>query len=372
MLYPLFGVYHDQSVEEAALSVLRSGQIASGAHVEQFRRAFADQVGRPLTVTVNDMSNAVAIALRLAGVEPGTEIITQAFSCLSSNAPLGLSGAKVRWADMNPDTATVSVDSVEALMTPSTRAVLLYHVAGYPGPAQEIAALCRSRGVALIEDCNNALGATLGGVQLGQFGDYAIHSFYPNRQINAIEGGALSVSTDAEFQRALKLRKYGIDPLRFRNSEGEIDPDVDVPELGWAAILNNLSSAVGLAQMSGLSARLAATRLNALHLRDLLNGVPGLQIVQPLAGADPAWWAVLVLAENRDRLLTQLKRRGVAASRLHFRNDAYSGFKARRAPLPGTDRFMAEVVALPCGWWLSPDDIDAISQEVRTALAVMA
>ncbi len=372
MRYPLFGVYHDQAVEEAALAVLRSGQIASGAHVEQFRRAFADRVGRPLTVTVNDMSNAVAIALRLAGVEPGGEIITQAFSCLSSNAPLGLSGARVRWADMDPETAAVSVDGVEALMTPSTRAVLLYHVAGYPGPAHDLAALCRSRRVALIEDCNNALGATLGGVQLGQFGDYAVHSFYPNRQINAIEGGALSVSTDAEFERALKLRKYGIDPVRFRDSDGEIDPNVDVPELGWAAILNNLSSAVGLVQMDGLSARLAATRANAHRLQESLDGLPGLRLVQPLAGADPAWWAVLVLAENRDRLLTQLKRRGIAASRLHFRNDAYSGFMAERLPLPGTERFMAEIIALPCGWWLSPADMDAISEEVRAALAVMA
>lgn len=372
MRYPLFGVYHDQSVEDAALAVLRSGQIASGAYVEQFRKAFAELVGRPLTVTVNDMSNAVAIALRLAGVVPGSEIITQAFSCLSSNAPLGLSGARVRWADMDPETASMTVQSVERLITPSTRAVLLYHVAGYPGPARELAQFCRSNGIALIEDCNNALGATLDGIPVGQFGDYAVHSFYPNRQINAIEGGALSVATEAEFERALKLRKYGIDPVRFRDAAGEIDPDVDVPELGWAAILNNLSSAVGLVQMPGLSARLAATRSNAQRLRAALHGLPGLRLVQPLSGADPAWWAVLVLADQRDTLLSELKRRGIAASRLHFRNDAYSGFNAERLSLPGTDRFMAEVIALPCGWWLSPAEMDSIGNEVRAALAVMA
>lgn len=372
MGYPLFGVFHDARVENIALEVLRSGQIASGVYVEQFRKAFSEHVGRPLTVTVNDMSNAVAIALRLAGVEPGTDIITQAFSCLSSNAPLGLSGATVRWADIDPLTAAVSVDSVAALMTPSTTAVLLYHVAGYPGPARELAALCRSRGVALIEDCNNALGATLDGVQVGQFGGYAVHSFYPNRQINAIDGGALSVSTDAEFQRALRLRKYGIDPVRFRDAEGEIDPMIDVPELGWAAILNNLSSAVGLVQMDGLSARLAATRANAIRLREWLGGLPGLQLVQPLPGADPAWWVVLALAEQRDRLLTRLKSRGVAASRLHFRNDLYRGFNAAATFLPGVDRFMDQVIALPCGWWLGASDIDRIGEEVRDALAVMA
>lgn len=324
--YPLFGVYHDAGVEQAALDVLRSGQIASGAHVEQFRAAFAARVGRPLTVTVNDMSNAVAIAMRLAGVTAGSELITQPFSCLSSNAPLGLSGATVRWADMDPQTASVSVRSVARLITPRTRAVLIYHVAGYPGPASELADLCRSAGVALIEDCNNALGATLDGRQVGQFGDYAVHSFYPNRQINAIDGGALSVATEAEYQRALRLRKYGIDPVRFRDAEGEIDPDVDVVELGWAAMLNNLSSAIGLAQLPGLDERLARTRANAGRLRQALAGLSGLQLVEPLAGADPVWWTVLALARNRDALLTRLKRRGVAASRLHFRNDRYSGF----------------------------------------------
>ena len=370
--YPLFGVYHDELVEQAALEVLRSGQIASGAYVEKFRAAFAQRAGRPLTVTVNDMSNAVAIAMRLAGVTAGSEIITQAFSCLSSNAPLGLSGAAVRWADMDPETASVRVESVARLITPRTRAVLLYHVAGYPGPARELAALCREHGIALIEDCNNALGATIDGRQVGQFGDYAVHSFYPNRQINAIDGGALSVSTEEEYQRALRLRKYGIDPVRFRDAEGEIDPEVDVPELGWAAVLNNLSSAVGMAQMPGLDARLARTRANAVRLREALDGLPGIQTVEPLAGADPAWWAVLALAQRRDALLSRLKQRGVAASRLHFRNDRYTGFSAQPGGLPGVDRFMDEVIALPCGWWLTGQDINAIADEVRDALTVCA
>lgn len=368
MRYPLFGVYHDQQVEEIAVEVLRSGQISSGLHVEKFRQAFGDLVGRPLTVTVNDMSSAVAIALRLAGVGPGSEIITQAFSCLSSNSPLGLSGARIRWADMDSETAAISVASVEALLTPATRAVLLYHIAGYPGPAEDLAALCRERGVSLIEDCNNALGATLNGTPVGQFGDYAVHSFYPNRQINAIEGGAISVSTDQEFQRALRLRKYGIDPVRFRDPAGEIDPAVDVPELGWAAILNNLSSAVGLVQLGGLADRLSATRANANRLRLALERLPGLVVVQPLVGADPAWWALLILAEQRDRVLARLKSRGIGASRLHYRNDVYTGFKADPATLPGTDRFMAQVIALPCGWWLTTSDIDTIGEEVKDAL----
>jgi len=372
MSYPLFGVVHSARQEEVAVEVLRSGQIAAGPYVERFRAAFADLVGNPRTVTVNDMSNAMAIALRLAGVEAGHEVITSPFSCLSTNAPLGMSGAKLVWADIDPDTATLDVASVERLITPETRAVVLYHVAGYPGPAKALLALCRARGIALIEDCDNALGATIDGRQVGSFADYAVYSFYPNRQINAIDGGALSVGTDEEYDRALRLRKYGIDPTRFRDRLGEIDPTVDVPELGWAAVLNNLSSAIGAVQLDGLQGRLLRTRSNAERLRGHLAGLPGIELVQPLPGTVPAYWAVLLRAERRDALMGALKSQGVAASKLHHRNDDYSGFKATRSAVPGVDRFMDTVLALPCGWWLDHSAIDRIAGHVQDALLVQA
>lgn len=373
MSYRLFDVVHSTRQEEVAIEVLRSGQIATGPYVEQFRAAFAGLVGNPRTVTVNDMSNAMAIALRLAGVEAGHEVITSPFSCLSTNAPLGMSGARLLWADIDPDTATLDVASVERLITSKTRAVVLYHVAGYPGPAKALLELCQARGgIALIEDCDNALGATIDGRPAGSFADYAVYSFYPNRQINAIDGGALSVRTDEEFDRAMRLRKYGIDPARFRDKLGEIDPTVDVPELGWAAVLNNLSSAIGYVQLDGLGDRLCRTRSNAERLRGHLSGLPGIELVQPLQGAVPAYWAVLLRAERRDALMRALKARGVAASKLHHRNDDYSGFQASRSCVPGVDSFMASVLALPCGWWLDEGAIDRIAELVRDVLLVEA
>jgi perosamine synthetase len=372
MRYPLFGVVHEEAIERVAVEVLRSGQIASGPYVEKFRSTFAELVGNPLTVTVNDMSNAIAIALRLAGVGRGSEVVTSPFSCLSTNAPLGLSGATLRWADIDPDTASLNVESVRRLLNPNTRAVVLYHVAGYPGPAAELVALCRERGVVLIEDCDNALGATIDGVAVGQFAEYGVYSFYPNRQINAIDGGALTTRNPQDHDRALRLRKYGIDPVRFRDAQGEIDPDIDVPELGWAAVLSNLSSAIGFVQLPGLQGRLARTRANATRLRAQLRDLPGLTLVEPLPGADPAWWGVLALAQRRDALLDRLKADGVGASRLHHRNDGYSGFRAEAARLPGVDRFMEQVIALPCGWWLDGSEMDAIGALTRSHLPVHA
>lgn len=363
--YRLFGVVNTECVEHAAIEVLRSGQVAAGPNIETFRTAFGQLIGNPKVVTTNDVSASMVMALRLAGVDKGDEVILSPFSCLSSNAPIGTLGATVVWADIDPLTATLSVESVRNLMSSKTRAVVVYHLAGYPGPLPELASLCREAGIKFIEDCNNALGATLGGRQAGSFGDLAIFSFYPNRQINAIDGGAIACRAEGDFRRAMLLRRYGIDSQRFRDARGEIDPSLDVPELGWAATLNNLHSAVAMAQLGGLSERRTRTLANAQRLRTLLTGVPGLTLVEPLAGAVPSYWALLALANHRDEALSALKSAGVEVSMLHHRNDTYSGFRATRNDLPGLDRFMAEIIGLPCGWWLEPDEIDEIGAIVR-------
>lgn len=369
--FKLFGVFNDPETESAVLDVLRSGQISAGIHVEAFRTAFGELIANSNIVTTNDVSAAMAIALRLAAIGPGDEVIVSPFSCLSSNAPIGISGATMVWADIDPQTASLSVASVRRLLSGRTRAVVLYHVAGYPGPADEVADLCQKAGIKLIEDCNNGLGATLDGRPLGGFGDLATYSFYPNRQINAIDGGAVACRADDDFRRAMLLRRYGIDSARFRDVRGEIDAALDVPELGWAATLSNLHSAFALALLPGLPDRQARTFANAERLRALLSGVPGLILVDPLPGAVPAYWAVLALVNQRDRLLEALKGSGVEVSMLHHRNDTYTGFAARRSSLPGVDRFMAEVIAFPCGWWLEPHDIDEIGAITRRALAAL-
>jgi perosamine synthetase len=363
---PLFHAVTTPSMDDAALRVARSGQIASGPAIGQFEDRLRESTGRAHWVATDNMTNALALALRLAGVGPGDEVATLAYSCMSSNSPIALCGAKAVWVDIDPDTASMSVDDLARKLTPRTKAVFLYHVAGYPAPARKIAALCRERGIALVEDCNNALGATDDGHPVGQAGDYAVLSFYPNRQINALEGGAPACPDDAAAARARRLRRFGIDATTFRASNGEINPQSDIPEVGIAATLSQLNAAVGLASSVDLAARLDAVAANAARWRAGLAGVPGIRPVTPPPGSTAVHWAFLVLADDRDALLARLKAAGVQASTLHLRNDTYSGFAAASPPLPGTDRFTAQVIGLPCGWWLAPSDIDALVAVVTT------
>lgn len=366
---PLFGIYRDAHMDAAALEVLHSGQIASGTYVKKFSDGFGLLTDQRHVVTVNDMSSAIQIALHLAGVRTGDEVLTAAYACMSTNAPIATLGARPVWVDVNAQTGRMDPDALERAITPGAKAVIVYHLAGYPAEIERIAAICRQHGLALIEDCDNALLARVGDKQVGSFGDFAVYSFYPNRQINATEGGALACRRAEDAERATKLRRYGIDLPRFRDALGEIDPNCDIAEVGWAATLNNLCSAIGHAQLDSVSSRIERGRKIAASLQRQLAELPDVEIVPAGESAVCSHWALLVRVARRDAVLAGLKRRGVAASKLHHRTDTYSGFNAPPADLPNTQRFLDEVLGLPCGWWLSDADVDAVAACFADALA---
>ncbi|MDM8355008.1 DegT/DnrJ/EryC1/StrS family aminotransferase [Pandoraea communis] len=361
----LFQAILTPKMEQAALSVLRSGQIASGPKVPEFEGAFGELIGRSNVVCTSDMTSALVLALHLAGVGPGDEVVTLAFSCLASNSPIRVVGATAVWVDMDPMTASVNLDDFVRVLTSKTKAVTLYHVAGYPGPTKAIADICRERGIVLIEDCNNALGAQQDGRPVGAIGDYAVYSFYPNRQINALEGGALVCPDAASADRARALRRFGVDARTFRDSLGEINQASDVPEIGWSASFSQMNAAVGLANLPDVMIRAERTRANATYLAMACGDIPGIRAVTPLRDAQPVYWGLLLLAEHRDEVLVALKAAGVQASRMHYRNDGYSGFASQRRALPGTDIFMRDVIALPCGWWLDQAQLDSLVATLR-------
>lgn len=364
----LFSPVHSAAMELAALQVLRSGQIAAGPKVAQFELEFSRLVNRPHVVSTSDMTSAMVLALHLAGVGPGDDVLTQAFSCLASTSPIARLGARAVWVDIDPATAAISPDDLKRAITPRTRAVMVYHIAGYPAPMEEVVTVCRERGITVIEDCNAALGATSAGEPVGRLGDYAVYSLYPNRQINAIEGGIL-VCPNAEIAvRATRLRRFGIDVSRFRDCLGEIDPLCDVEEIGWSATLNQLSAALALEQLSSLHVRQKRTCEVARHILRECSDLQHAKPVMAAPGTIPAYWAFLFLADRRDQAILDLKARGVQATRLHQRNDVYSGFGALRRELPGTDSFTSQVLAVPCGWWIDEAQATQMTEALHAVL----
>ncbi|MBM9488058.1 DegT/DnrJ/EryC1/StrS family aminotransferase [Pseudomonas sp. ICBG1301] len=371
-IFPLYGVVHTPEMDVVALDILRSGRIASGEWVAKFEDALKGVIGLPHVVSTVDMTSALFLALHLADVQPGDEVLTTAFACLSTNSAIAHSKAIPVWVDVSPGNVSMSVADLESKISEKTKAVILYHVAGYPGPAREISELCKKYNLVLIEDCDNALLAAQNGVTVGSYADFAIYSFYPNRQINATEGGALACRNEAMAAKARRLRRFGIDFGTFRAETGEINPLSDIPEIGWGVTMNNLCSGLGYAQFESLNTRRDATIRNAQALSSLISGVQGLTPVPVRESDEPVYWVFLILVEDQARVLSELKKRGVMASSVHQRNDVYSGFEGGAKYLPNTDVLQSSIIGVPCGWWLTEVDMVFIADALKEAVALQA
>lgn len=366
---PLFGVVNTDEMEESVMQVMRSGQIASGSHVAAFEAGLGASLQAMDVVSMVDMTSAIYMALHLSGVKSGDEVLTTAFSCMATNAAIAQIGARPVWVDVAPRSVMIDLDDLDKKISPRTRALILYHVAGYPGPAAELAELCTERGIAFIEDCNNALFAETGGKMVGTHGDFGVFSFYPNRQINTSEGGALVCKDKADAARARRLRRFGIDATRFRDRNGEICERADIPEVGWSLTMNNLCASMGVAQLHGAPGRTMRARDNVDTLRELIGVQPGILYPMIDTATVPSYWVMLVFVESRDVVLAHMKQRGINVSKLHQRNDQYSGFHTGTSLLPNTTYLQDHVLAIPCGWWLTDDDLAAIAAELRAAVS---
>lgn len=365
---PLFGVVKLPEMEAAALEVLRSGRIANGEYVAKFEAGIGQIIGQPNVVSMVDMTSAIFLSLHLAGVSEGDEVLTTSFACMSTNSAIAQCGAVPVWVDVKPHSVEIDLEDLISKVSTKTTAVILYHVAGYPGPAQELAALCQERGLALIEDCDNALYASRDGAPVGSHGDFAVYSFYPTRQINTTEGGALVCKSADMAARARKLRRFGIDAAMFRKANGEINPSSDIPEIGWAFTMNNLCAALGCAQLPTAANRVAKTRKNVAKLVEKIAGFRGVQLVSVQPETEPAYWVLLLLVDNRDDVLAHMRQQGVMVSCVHQRNDVYTGFHVGSVcNLPNTQYIQDCLLAIPCGWWLLDDDIGTIAAALQKA-----
>lgn len=363
----LFDCRLDAEAVKVIEPVLASGAIAAGSHIGDLENSLDLMHPNRHSVAVSNMTLALALALRLAGIGPGDDVLTLAFNCLSSNSAIVMVGARAVWVDLDPQTLTIDIEDCKKALTKNTKALLVYHVAGYPADISVLENFCYANGLTLIEDGNNALGAESAGHKVGTAGAYSILSFYPNRQVNAIDGAAILCANSMDAERARKLRRYGVDSEKFRNSDGEISDEAQVTEIGLPASMSNVSARLACHQLNLLELRLQKTRENALKLKDALNN----NNIIPISWSSvdkPSFWAFAIRSNKRDKIMRFLKSKGIECSKLHQRNDVYSGFSSSiPRKLAGTNVIEQEMLAIPTGWWLSHEQLDCVIRHLIEA-----
>jgi len=352
----------DESDIAAVVEALRAPQLTCGPLVARFEAALATYLGAEHVSVCSSGTSALHLAYAALGIGEGDEVITTPITFSATAAAAYYVGATVKIADVDPRTGNLSIQSVEALITSRTRAIVAVHLAGLPADMAELTQLARRRRLRIIEDACHALGATYRGVKVGGGdSDAVVFSFHPVKHITTGEGGAVVVRDPRVKQRIERLRQHGIErePSRM-DSPPEGRWVYEVQELGWNYRLSDLSCALGLSQLAKLESFLAARRSLAAQYRTEMAAQFGDAIgMQPeLADRESAYHLFTVAIDfpryrtTREQVMAKLAERGVG-TQVHYvplldhplhaaRNPA-----ERTRPRPGTDHYYARTLSLP-------------------------
>lgn len=181
--------------------VLYSGYIAQGEVVENFERKFEEYIGSGNTLSLNSGTAALHIALILAGVGQGDEVISTALTAEPTNVAIKMVGAKVRWADVDYETGNISAESIEKAINAKTKAIIVVDYAGIPVDVKRIQEISEKYGIPVIEDAAHAIGAKFNGKKTGNHFPFTVFSFQAIKHLTTIDGGALQIQDNALYER---------------------------------------------------------------------------------------------------------------------------------------------------------------------------
>jgi perosamine synthetase len=353
-----------ESVMPHLQQTLMGGHIGEGPRVQEFESALAQWLGVKSVVAVNSGTSSLHLALRLAGVGPGDEVVTTPLTCAATNEPILALGGRPVWADVEPSTGNLCADDVARKCSARTKAILAVHWGGYPCDLQALSAVARPRGISLIEDAAHALGSSYQGQRIGGHSDFVCFSFQAIKMLTTGDGGALVCKSAADDARARRLRWFGLD----RTLEaGDCRWEQGIEEHGYKFHMNDIAATIGLEQLRHLDQNLARHQAHAACFDEVLQSFTHVRPLSRSANRQSAHWLYTVRVAHRAKFVAHLSKCGVSASRVHVRNDHYAMFAASAgAKLPGVDVFDTEQVNIPCGWWLSPGDVSTVVQSLHS------
>jgi len=363
----------DEATIADVAEVLRSGWITSGPKVAAFEAALSVAAGgRPVRV-VSSATAALEIALQVAGIGPGDEVITPAMTFFAAPSMIVRAGATPVFVDVEPGTRNLDLAAAEARVGPRTKAIMPTHFAGLPCDMDALYALAARHGLRVIEDAALAIGSSWRGKPIGSFGDMCVFSFHPNKNVTAIEGGALVVRDEREAQLAETLRFHGIARLP--------DGTRDVAVAGGKFNLPDVNAAVGLRQLARLPEFNARRRALAARYLARFRTDPPCELPHPGYPGDEAGhsWNMfapllplpgLALTRKafRDALAARGIGTGVSYEAAHLAT-AYRRFGYHRGDLPHTERIADTTVTLPLFPTMTDADVDRVCAACAEVLA---
>jgi len=360
---------------EAVVSCLKSGWITTGPICKTFEDKFCELTGASHALSLSSGTAGMHLVLLGLGIERGDEIITPSMTFASTLNMITLLGAKPVFVDVHYDTLNINADLIERKITKRTKAIVPVHFAGAPVDMDRILEIAKRSGLLVIEDAAHGLGTYYKGVHAGGWGQTAIFSFHPIKNITTGEGGMVTHSDDHLESRLKLLRFHGIERDAWKRYGKGGNPEYDIKTPGFKYNLTDIQAALGLAQLS----RLAELNSRRGRLADLyrkgLEGVSGLDLPGiPDYPHTHAWhlFVVKVASMERERFMQELSKLNIgygihfpAGHRLSYVQKRY---KIRKGELKETERANERLVSLPLFPDMKEEDVSYVCEAVREIL----
>ncbi len=359
----------DEATIAAVGEVLRSGWITSGPKVQEFERQLSEYFGGRPVRTFNSGTCTMEIALRIAGIGAGDEVITTPISWVATANVILEIGATPVFADINPVTRNIDLDKLEAAITPKTRAIIPVYLAGKPVDMDRLYALATKFKLRVVEDAAQAIGSSWKGKPIGSFGDFVSFSFQANKNITTSEGGCLVLNNEEEAKLAEKYRLQGV----TRSGWDGIEVDV----LGGKYNMTDVAAVIGLGQFAQLDAITAQRRKLARHYFKTLGKdfekQTGAQL--PLENFESANWHLfqVVLPERITRadFMARMKERNIGVGYHYAPIHLFKLYRAlgfREGMFPVAERVGKQIVSLPMFYAMNESDVERTCAAMREEL----
>ena len=370
---PVFKPYIGIDTSKAAVDALDLGWLGMGSYV----RDFEERLGTTLAcrdrhvVAVNTGTSALHLAMLIAGIGPGDEVITPSFNNIGDFQAILAVGARPVFCDIDETSLGIDVEKAERLVSARTRAVIGMDYAGVPCDLKGLEEMGRRHGLTVVHDAAHSLGSRLNGRSMAHFGDITIFSFDPVKIITCIDGGALVVKSPAQVEALHRYRLLGMDQSASRMYTNNRAWTYDVASQGYRYHLANLHASIGLSQLAQLPAFIETRGASCRTYARLLGDVDGL--ILPRTDFDdvaPFIYWVRIGAGRRNDVIAALRDRGVDTGIHWIPGHNFSLLKdCRRGDLSVTDRVGAEILTLPLHSFMPTSTVERVAAALQGALS---
>jgi len=353
-----FKVAMSEKINVPLLEVIHSGWIGQGKKVEEFEEALSKRFRNKNCLSLSAGTHGLSLALKMAGVGPGDEVITTPLTCTATNFPIVSRGANIVWADIKED-INIQPESIKSCITEKTKAIVFVHWGGYPADLEEISKIGFDHGIPVIEDAAHCYGSVYKNSIIGdcEYSDYTMMSFQAIKHLTCVDGGVLFTNDKKDYKRGKLLRWYGIDREGPRT---DFRCEEDIFEGGDKWHMNDVCATIGLTNMELARENVTLARVNAHYYDQELSKIDGIELTQISPDKKSSYWLYTFLVEKRSDFCTMMATKGISVSRVHERNDKHTCFMDFRKVLPMLEWVMPRYICIPVGWWVTKEDREYI------------